>query len=586
MEKLSEKQIKKLLEERPNKKLLDAAIRHENRLSLHSEMIVHKEHLSPYYTQLLLWLGSEQPELLPKDKIERFKQLCTTPIATLGLTDAIFADLSRIFTGVDAFYRCDYKDPDTVADWLDYRDDEFWKVQGFAAMKSAINSVWVAEIPAIQKGAYPEPKNRLINIRNIIDIENEERSGNTRHCCFTSGDILFIYDPVAIRAYDYKDGKLGTKLADVNHGLGYTPARMFWSDAITTNDPINKRAPLTPVLSDLDWLLVHKTFKKYMDMSNAYPIVAAYEQSDDFENDRRDNDQGRTHEQKANTNYNMGPGTYWGVRPPLQGEPDLMSNPVKLISPDVATLEFHVTEEERLSSNILKRVVGVDSEATKMAQNEKQVMSGFESRTSVLRRIAHNFERIQTFADTTLFTLRYGKNPDISVDMGSRYFLRTTDDLIADLADAKEKGAHDAVVDMLSNEVIETKFRNDKSGYERAMIVRALDPLPDKSVKDAIEIYKEGGIDKVNFVIKCNLTAFVHRFERDFAPLNVFAPDNSKIDLIKEQLKVYANEYDTSKQRPEDTDKGEGSVLLARGTDPEGREARRGSNSSEDNDLG
>ena len=46
------------------------------------------------------------------------------------------------------------------------------------------------------------------------------------------------------------------------------------------------------------------------------------------------------------------------------------------------------------------------------------------------------------------------------------------------------------------------------------------------------------------------------------------AYENSKQDIertvIKEQLKVYANEYDTSKQRPEDTDKGEGSVLLAR----------------------
>jgi hypothetical protein len=55
------------------------------------------------------------------------------------------------------------------------------------------------------------------------------------------------------------------------------------------------------------------------------------------------------------------------------------------------------------------------------------------------------------------------------------------------------------------------------------------------------------------------------------------AYENSKQDIertvIKEQLKVYANEYDTSKQRPEDLDKGEGQVLLARGTDPQGREA-------------
>jgi hypothetical protein len=254
----------------------------------------------------------------------------------------------------------------------------------------------------------------------------------------------------------------------------------------------------------------------------------------------------------------MGPGTFWGVRPPLQGEPDLMSNPVKLISPDVTTLDFHVKEEERLSTNILKRVVGIDSEATKMAQNEKQVLGGFESRTSVLRKITYNFERIMEFADTTLFTLRYGKEPTISVDMGSRFFLETTNDLMKTLSEAKSNGAHDAVVDMLSNEVIETKFRNDKSGYERARIIRALDPLPDKNVTEAIDIYKNGGIDKVNFVIKCNLTAFVSRFEREYAPLNVFADDSIKIGVIKEQLKEYATEFDSSKQRPEDTDQREG----------------------------
>ena len=557
MAKLSEKEIKELLEERPNKKLLDAAIRHENRLTLHSDMIVHKEHLSPYYRELILWLGMEQPELLPKDKVRRFEQLCTSPIATLALTDAIFADLFRIFSGVDAFYRCEFDDPDIVADWLENRDSEFWKVQGFAAMKSAINSVWVAEIPSIQTGEYPEPRNRLINIKNVIDIKNAERRNNTEHLIFETGGVLFVYDNDLIRAYEYKEKSLGKRLAEVGHGLGYCPARMFWSDNITANDTINKRAPLTPVLGDLDWLLIHKTFKKYMDMANAYPIVAAYEQSDDYEDTQRDNDQGRTHSQKANNNYNMGPGTYWGVRPPLQGEPDLMSNPVKLISPDVGTLDFHVKEEERLNGNILKRVVGVDSEATKMAQNEKQVVSGFESRTSVLRRIAHNFEQIQKFADTTLFTLRYGKVPDISVDMGSRYFLKTTDDLITDLADAKEKGAHDGVIDMLSTEVIETKFRNDKSGYERAMIIRALDPLPDKTVAEAIEIHKNGGIDKVSFIIKCNLTALVNRFERDFAPLNVFADDVSKIDLIKEQFKLYVAEFNPSEQRPEDLNQGE-----------------------------
>jgi hypothetical protein len=555
---LSEKRIRELIEERPNKKLLDAAIRHENRLSLHSDMIVHKEHLSPYYTELLHWLGKRQPELLPADKVERFKELCTAPIATVALTDSIFTDLFRIFSGQDAFYRIEAPDPDEVTDWKDYRDAEFWRVQGFAAMKSAINSVWVAEIP-MQTGDLPMPRNRLINIRNVIDIEHEDSGCNLQSCCFENGGVLFYYNSVAIEAYEYKDKKLGKNIAYVPHGLGYTPARMFWSDRLTTSDPINRRAPLTPVLSELDWLLIHKTFKKYMDMSNAYPIIAAYEQADDYTNDQRDSDQGRTHEQKANQNYTMGPGTFWGVRPPLQGEPDLMSNPVKLISPDVTTLDFHVTEEERLMGNILHKVVGVDSEATKMAQNEKQVMGGFESRTSVLRRLTYNFEKIQEFADATLFSLRYGKKPTVAVDMGSRFFLRNVNDLVEDLNTAKDKGAHDAMIDMLSEEILETKFRNDKRGYERAKLIRALDPLPDKNVSEAITIFEKGGIDQISFIIKCNLIAFVGRFEREQGPLSVYGANldfSERVKQIKEELTNYGKEF-SSEQRPERINQGE-----------------------------
>jgi hypothetical protein len=113
---------------------------------------------------------------------------------------------------------------------------------------------------------------------------------------------------------------------------------------------------------------------------------------------------------------------------------------------------------------------------------------------------------------------------------------------------------------MLSTELIETKFRNDKRGYERAMLLRALDPLPDKSVKDAMEIFKAGGIDKLSFIIKCNFLSFVNRFEREQAPMIVYGSNldlSTRINQIKEEFKKYASEFNTSEQRPEDTNQGE-----------------------------
>ena len=164
--------VQRLFKERPRKREIENGVKHQQRLRFHTETVVDRSSLvsNPYYRTFISWIASEAPELLPKDKVERFKQLITVPLPTIELTESIFSHLGNVFRGQDAFNRYTFNDPSAEEDWQRIKDSEFWKIHGFQAMINAIDSVWVLDLPAEQETEYPEPVDRLIDISNIIDI--------------------------------------------------------------------------------------------------------------------------------------------------------------------------------------------------------------------------------------------------------------------------------------------------------------------------------------------------------------------------------------------------------------------------------
>ena len=104
---LSNEQIQKIVKtsgSRNSQKEIQEGVKHQERLRFHVESILHKNNLSPYKNEFLNWIGGETPELLAKDKFERFKQLIKAPIQTVELTESIFSRLFRVFSAQDAYY--------------------------------------------------------------------------------------------------------------------------------------------------------------------------------------------------------------------------------------------------------------------------------------------------------------------------------------------------------------------------------------------------------------------------------------------------------------------------------------------------
>ena len=181
-------------------------------------------------------------------------------------------------------------------------------------------------------------------------------------------------------------------------------------------------------------------------------------------------------------------------------------------------------------------------------------MASFESRTAILLNIAKNFQLIHTFSDKCKIELRYGKDSlkDISIDYGTKFFLKTSADLIEELNTAKTNGSHASVIGAIMDEVIESKYRNDTTGLSRAKIIQELDPLPDKTQSEALEIFKNGGLTKEQYIIKSQLLNFSKRFEREQASLVEFGSARNykdKIQSIYEEFIKYAQEI-MPKEKP------------------------------------
>ena len=557
---LTEAQIKELIDTHPHRREIERAKVHQSRLKFHTDTEILKTELSEYHNVFIAWICAEQPELLPKDKVERFKQLMTCPLPTVQLTESIGVALSGVFDGQDAFNRYDFNNPEDKKDFEKFRDGEFWKTEGFQAMVNAIDSVWVVDLPEFQEGDKPEPRNQLINIASVIDISCK-KSGDCLYVIFTVGDKILVYDDHSIRKFENKEGNIGALISEFVHGMDYCPARMFWSEFLKSDNVINHKAPLTNVLSELDWLLVHKVFKKWMDIANSFPILATYRSGDNFEDLRREENKGRAEgKQKTKGDKLIGPGSVITVPVPMEGQPDLMTNPLAWIAPPVETLQFHVTEDERLTDYIYRTSVGIDGEQKNdQAKNEKQVLASFENQSTIRRRIATNFEKIQSFAEKVIIFLRYGEDVTVSIDYGSKFFLKTAEDLTEERESVR---GDEIITDAINTEMIETKFRNDSGGKIRAQVLNDLDPLPGKDIEEIIKIKNAGGIDDKTFKIKANFMNFVRRFEREQLPIDQFMRSgeyNERVKLINQEFEKYAGEFKT-----DSNDRGGESGLLPR----------------------
>lgn len=558
-----------MLSKPPQKATILEAVKHENRLKLHSETEITEKSKNPAFNDFLKWVRG----ILPKDKYQRFEQLIKTPFSTLSITNEIWSELYRVFDGQNAFFGYDFTNTDLQDDFNKYlekylQDRQFFKTKGFECLKTGINSILVVDVPTEQEGNRPQPFYYFVEIDDVLAVEVDESTGEVEHIIFEleehEDECLYgVYDDEFYRVVQ-KVGDVVTLVSESAHGLGYCPASFFWDKPLKSDCEILKKSPITDSLSQLDKYLAQDTFKEHADLYSAYPIVVSMEKLCNFEgceggyiqeerrmyNEALEQDETTYHQVKCKaceTRELIGAGTNFEYPAPQTSDSPDLSDPVKIVSADVKPLEYLTAKLNAKAVQIKSEVIGATSALINdQAINEMQVVGSFESRRNVLINIKTSFERIHKFANDTVARLRYGASfLGSTVFYGDEFYLKDYSTLQEEYKKAKDNGEPDEELDSIYKQIIYTKYKGNKNKINRAWILYNLNPMPHNSVEEATTLKDLGAVSETDFVIKIRFNNFIARFEREQTNILFFGENltfDKKINEINQQLAIYAGE--------------------------------------------
>ncbi len=136
--------------------------------------------------------------------------------------------------------------------------------------------------------------------------------------------------------------------------------------------------------------------------------------------------------------------------------------------------------------------------------------------------------------------MRYeGEEVVININYGTRFFLKSVDELEKELQTAKNVGTSEGFILSLIEEIIDTKYKNSPSEAKKQKILLALDPFPSMDIKAVAELVKAGiPINADDLVLKANFGSLVSELERiNGIELENELFDANNVTKLKEQIK-------------------------------------------------
>lgn len=558
-------EIKAILQEPKKRQEIAKAQAVEQRVRLHSEAALSQYDCSLAVTEFLTFVK----DLLQNyDRHRVFLSMFRYPVDTVPLTSEIYDSLEKIFDGRDPVYRAEFLTPTAKEDWHEYRNDFlnmnwFWRNEAFCELQEHFKSFIVVDLPEKQTTPLPQPYPYFLRLCDVIDYECSEEYGGQESkvewIVFRLDKTrIAFFDNSAYQVFSTKEGtdEIVEELVNTPHGLGYCPVTEFWCE----------EHPFAKYLSKLDKLLFFLVSKDEMDLGNSYPVWWMHETDCDFEDpgthDYCDGGFLRTTAGSYIMSRSLGSGssqlcpcpkckgkfrgagTVLKLPVPKNGDDKPLGIPAGIITTPVESLDYHVAEIQRRALEIYEGIVGVGGEPTNdQAQNEKQVMSSFESKTDVLKKIKKHFERVQRWTEETICRLRYdNKFTSLSVDYGQTFYLATAEMLLEYYQQALIKNTPDDILDEMLSDYHQTKFRNNPEQLQREKILMSLDPYRHRTLTQVQGLYDKNLIEFPDYYLKFNFSTLIARFERENVSVTEFGSAlsfDAKIQAILQTLLGY-----------------------------------------------
>lgn len=542
-------------------------IEHDKRARFHTESTTSDKELE-YLARFLSYVRT----IISEAKHDVFRHLLIKPIETVSFLDEVFNELTVVFNAPDRFIQHELSTPELVKDYSNYldsiKDQEFWREKGFQSMKSAINSILIVDLPAQQseESMFPEPYYFLLDIRNVWGIE-VNKNLEIEWICYideTNKDIFYIVDSIYYYTYQKNKNGVHNLVSQSTHGLGFVPAKSFWSNNFSKDRRIQKKGPISNSLGRLDWLLMQYTFNKHEELRSGFPIEIMYKRECSYRDatgNSCDNgyitkilsydSHGMVNETSteqcpecSNKVATLGAGHVAEVEPPQEGQPDML-DAIKRIGAEVDSLRLLDEKIKRSETDVMVSIVGQIKEQSKEAMNETQVKSLVHSRKTVVMDIKTNFEKIHQFAVNTVGMLRYGPRffKRSIVNYGERFYFSDVNEVLDNIEKAKHNGVPFFELAFLHKHYLDTKYNQNAHFLSKVEVLNKLEPYKGMSLNDMLQADAQFRLDPVQVELKLNFIDYINMFESEFTDIVSFMQFNEtrdKIQFIKTKITEYA----------------------------------------------
>lgn len=512
-------------------------------------------------------------------KFDRVCQFARYPLPIVQLSDSILNDYFKVFEGKNRYFNVEGdRDIQKLEDWIEDSKLDYWiEKKARQVFKNKPNSFVVIDLD--DQGS---PYLVFVDSERVVDVQLKNMDGDCDYIAFIHSQVshetkvnvtttfFSVYDDVNYYVFSKdSDSDNLIKVEEINHGIGYCPARSFIKSPSNSTNIFKRRVAFSSALSKMEDWTIFDIFRNYVDHYAPFPVTEAPERT--CPNTECDNGKvpeevvvdARSGETKTIWNdcqacggkdegQHIGPGTHIGVQIQEDKTMNDGSGVFRMIYPESDKLKYVPEKLDDIELEIRYKTVGINNLMSNEAFNEMQVKGSFASMESILLRIKNELDVLYKWIVNTVGrTLYTDISLTVEANFGTEFYLVSEDDLQKRYENAKKIGLPMEELQMIYIQLIETKYKGNGTKVERQKMLLQLDPLPLMSNLEAIEMRSQNIIDDFDLSLKINFLNFITKFENENTPITQFGlglEPYQRIERIKETLIIYNNENIASKQ--------------------------------------
>ena len=560
-----------ILKESKNRKYLEKAVKHENVIKFLSQFALNKADATNQRTYLKDFLSAVRSRLNNDDAFLNFENNITYPLQTNELIESMFNALKRIFEANDKYINFEFEDLEIKQDAQKYISLKWFQEEGWELFAHSPNTILVVDLPEIQNTELPEPFFYPLSISDVLEINVVENKIDYLIYCIDEDLILAIdkSEYLLLRRNKKTDDwdKL-EELAIIPHSLGRCPANFLNNKNLYADNQIVKASPISKSLGEIMDLLSLYTNKNTLD-NHILPHVVKYGGDGcDYDNGYNYCDNGllKVKQTEGDDSWAIDAETHKFLRCPKcnktlgqaetitvptprdKEEYDLAVNAITYVTPDTQIFEYSDKRINDKEKKIYNQVVGITQELNpKQQQNEVRVVTNLENQNQVLITWKRPFETSMERTNNDILIFRYmDKFLGSIVDLGTKFFLQTVNELYEEKQKAEESGLDNII--NYDQQIIDVKYSNNPEQRKRSLLMlelsKILRPLNDKKPEDVDKLYLGDKITRDTYIRYTEFYSFINRFEiENNTQINEFEL-NILINNLKESFTKYISDYE------------------------------------------